>query len=65
MASYPKESILNREEVMDTLKISRSTYYKLVRTGKLSSFKEGSRYKVPVSAVDNYIQESLSRKEGK
>ena len=43
--SYMKE-ILTRDEVMEVLKIGRSTFYKLLQTGELKGFKEGNRYKV-------------------
>ena len=51
----PKE-ILTREEVMEILKIGRSTFYKLLQTGELKGFKEGNRYKVPVESVERYIE---------
>lgn len=50
-----KEVILSREEVMEILKIGRSTFYKLVHDNEIKSFKEGNRYKVPASSVDEYI----------
>ena len=50
-----KEIILTREEVMETLKIGRSTFYKLIHDGVLKGFKEGNRYKVPLSSVETYV----------
>ena len=50
-----KEVILTREEVMQALKIGRSTFYKLIHDGVLKGFKEGNRYKVPSSSVDAYV----------
>ena len=50
-----KEVILTREEVMQALKIGRSTFYKLIHEGVLKGFKEGNRYKVPLSSVDAYV----------
>ena len=41
-----KKEILTREEVMEILKIGRSTFYKLLQTGELKGFKEGNRYKL-------------------
>lgn len=50
------KEILTREEVMEILKIGRSTFYKLLQTGELKGFKEGNRYKVPVESVEkNYV----------
>ena len=51
--------ILTREEVMEFLKIGRSTFYELIQSGKLKAFKEGNRYKVPASAVENYIRDRM------
>ena len=51
--------ILTCEEVMEFLKIGRSTFYELIQSGKLKAFKEGNRYKVPASAVENYIRDRM------
>ena len=53
------DEILNRDEVMELLKIGRSTFYELIQSGKLKAFKEGNRYKVPASAVENYIRDRM------
>ena len=45
-----------REEVMEFLKIGRSTFYRLLQTGELKGFKEGNRYKVPVESVEKYVE---------
>lgn len=50
------KEILTREEVMEILKIGRSTFYKLLQTGQLKGFKEGNRYKVPVVSVEKYVE---------
>ena len=50
------KEILTREEVMEILKIGRSTFYKLLQTGELKGFKEGNRYKVPVESVEKYVE---------
>lgn len=50
------KEILTREEVMEILKIGRSTFYKLLQTGHLKGFKEGNRYKVPAKSVKKYIE---------
>lgn len=51
--------ILTRDEVMELLKIGRSTFYELIQSGKLKAFKEGNRYKVPASSVENYIRDRM------
>ena len=50
------KEILTREEVMEILKIGRSTFYKLLQTGQLKWLKEGNRYKVPVESVEKYVE---------
>lgn len=55
MRKIVQKEILTREEVMEILKIGRSTFYKLLQTGELKGFKEGNRYKVPLSSVEAYI----------
>lgn len=56
------EIILTREEVMEVLKIGKSTFYKLIHEGTLKAFKEGNRYKVPPSSVNEYVSKKM--KEG-
>lgn len=53
------KEILTREEVMEILKIGRSTFYKLLQTGELKGFKEGNRYKVPAEAIEEYIRRRM------
>ena len=53
------KKILTREEVMEILKIGRSTFYKLLHDGKLKGFKEGNRYKVPVESIEEYINRKM------
>lgn len=56
---FTRKEILTRDEVMDVLKIGRSTFYKLIKSGKLKSFKEGNRYKVPAESIEDYINEKM------
>lgn len=53
------KEILTREEVMEILKIGRSTFYKLLQTGELKGFKEGNRYKVPVDSIEEYVDKRI------
>lgn len=54
------KEILTREEVMEVLKIGRSTFYKLLQSGELKGFKEGNRYKVPAQAIEEYIDKKMN-----
>ncbi len=55
------KEILTREEVMEILKIGRSTFYKLLQTGKLKGFKEGNRYKVPTQSIEEYVDKRMEQ----
>lgn len=54
-----RKEILSREEVMEILKIGRSTFYKLLHDGDLKGFKEGNRYKVPAESIKEYIDNRM------
>lgn len=54
------KEILTREEVMEILKISRSTFYKLLQNGDLKGFKEGNRYKVPAQSIEEYVDKKIN-----
>ena len=51
--------LLTREDVMEMLKIGRSTFYRLLQTGDLKDFKEGNKYKVPMNSVREYIDKKM------
>ena len=53
------KEILTREEVMEVLKIGRSTFYKLIHTGQLKGFKKGNRYKVPAESIEEYVEKRM------
>lgn len=57
--TYTGNGVLTREEVMDILKIGRSTFYKLLRDGDLKGFKEGNRYKVPAQPIEEYVNKRM------
>jgi len=56
-----QKEILTREEVMEVLKIGRSTFYKLLQTGELKGFKEGNRYKVPAQSIEEYVDKRMEQ----
>ena len=55
------EMILTRDEVMAQLKIGRTVFYKLIRSGELKSYKDGNRIKVPADSVTDYIVRKMER----
>ena len=62
MKEFTQKEILTREEVMEVLKIGRSTFYKLLQTGELKGFKEGNRYKVPAHSIEEYVDKRMEQK---
>ncbi|MCR4759374.1 MAG: helix-turn-helix domain-containing protein [Oscillospiraceae bacterium] len=36
-----------------------NTFYKLLQDGQLKGLKEGNRYKVPASSVEDYIRDRM------
>ena len=50
-----KEIIVARGEVREALIIGRSTFDIRIHDGMLKGFKEGNRYKVPLSSVEAYV----------
>ncbi len=61
MREIAQKEILNREEVMEVLKIGRSTFYKLMQNGELKGFKDGNRYKVPVQSIEEYVDKIMKQ----
>ncbi|MEU7908179.1 helix-turn-helix domain-containing protein [Actinoplanes sp. NPDC049118] len=47
--------VLRVEEAARELRIGRSLVYDLIRTGRLRSFKVGSRRLIPVAAIEETI----------
>ncbi|WP_303818983.1 helix-turn-helix domain-containing protein [Ruminococcus flavefaciens] len=49
--------VLTPRESWKLLGIGRTKFYQLLAEGKISYFKNGSRYLIPESAIDAFIQE--------
>jgi excisionase family DNA binding protein len=49
--------LLTAEEAAEVLRVSRSTVYVLIRSARLRSVKVGGLRRVPVAALDLFIQE--------
>lgn len=50
---YP--DVVSIAELQSMLRISRNTAYELVRSGKIRSVKIGRTYRIPRSAVEDYL----------
>ncbi len=48
--------LLDVEEAADRLGIKRTLFYELVRRGEVASVKVGRLRRVPVQALDAYVQ---------
>ena len=56
---FEKKEILTRDEVMEVLKIGKSTFYKLIHEGKLKGYKAGNKFKILSTSVNDYIAEKM------
>ena len=54
--------IMKFEEVMEYLNIGKSTLYKLLRNGEITSFKIGKVWKIPRQSVEDYIKKQMKYK---
>ena len=50
--------VLKVEDLAHMLSIGRNTAYELVRSGKIRSVKIGRSYRIPYSAVEDYLNAS-------
>lgn len=55
-SDYP--DVVSISELQSMLRISRNTAYELVRSGKIRSVKIGRTYRIPRSAVEDYLNVS-------
>lgn len=54
---YPQDivQVLKVEDIARILSIGRNSAYELVRSGKVRSVKVGRTYRIPYSAVKDYL----------
>lgn len=50
-----QRSVLKVEDLAHMLSIGRNTAYELVRSGKIRSVKIGRTYRIPLTAVEDYL----------
>ena len=48
-------TVFKVEDIAKMLSISRNTAYELVRSGKIRSVKIGRTYRIPLTAVKDYL----------
>ena len=56
-----KKEVLTRDEVMESLKIGRNTFYRLIHEGKLKGYRDGNKFKVLSTSVNDYIADKIKR----
>lgn len=57
-SNYP--DVLGIKDLRQALGIGRAGAYKLLETGKIQSFKIGNTYKIPKSALIDYVNQQCS-----
>lgn len=50
------DDVFTIEDLMDYLSIGRNTAYKLLKEGKIKSFKIGRVYKIPKDEVKRFVK---------
>lgn len=50
------EDLLKVSEVAARFRVSKMTVYRLVHSGQIRSVKIGNSFRIPVSAVEDYIR---------
>lgn len=50
--------VIKVEDLAHVLSIGRNTAYELVRSGKIRSVKIGRTYRIPLTAVEDYLNAS-------
>lgn len=57
---YP--DVMSVEEVCEALRMGDGAVYDLLNSGRLKAFRNGRCWKIPRSAVEEYIKESAKLK---
>ncbi|MEW6381429.1 MAG: helix-turn-helix domain-containing protein [bacterium] len=57
-----QEEILTTKEVMEYLKVTRPTVFKLIKTGQLRAAKVGRDYRIYRSDVDDFLKKASNLK---
>lgn len=56
MTDISNYTLITVNELAETLNVSLNSAYTLLKTGQIRSWKIGRHYKIPSTAVDDYIQ---------
>lgn len=53
--NHESTTVIRVDELAKILSIGRNTAYELVRSGKIRSVKIGRTYRIPLTAVEDYL----------
>ena len=59
----PSDEVLNIDEMISYLKIGRSNVYKLLRSGKIRSFRIGRKWLATKGEIERYIGNEITNSE--
>ena len=60
-----KDEVLTTDEAILYLKISRPTYFKCIRLGRINAIKVGSGWRVLQSELNKFLKSGKGRKDVK
>ena len=58
------DELLDVKQVQDTLKISESTVFRLIKSGSLKGFKVGREWRFELSDIEDYIRRQREKAQG-
>ncbi len=59
-----KDEVLTTDEAIQYLKISRPTYFKCIRLGRINAIKVGSGWRVLQSELTKFLKSGKERSKG-
>ncbi len=59
-----KDEVLTTDEAIRYLKISKPTYFKCIRVGKINAIKVGSGWRVLQSELTKFLKSGKGRSKG-
>ena len=60
-----EDEVLTTDEAIQYLKISRPTYFKCIRLGRINAIKVGSGWRVLQSELNKFLKSGRTDREGK
>ncbi|MGA2956636.1 MAG: helix-turn-helix domain-containing protein [Thermodesulfobacteriota bacterium] len=59
-----KDEVLTTDEAIQYLKISRPTYFKCIRLGRINAIKVGNGWRVLLSELNKFLKSGKGRSKG-